>query len=53
MADVVIVGGGFAGVWSAAGAALARGEADLPSTAEERTQAAPAAARGNVKEDAR
>ncbi|TWF80958.1 NADH dehydrogenase [Pseudonocardia hierapolitana] len=32
MADVVIVGGGFAGVWSAAGAALARGDADLRIT---------------------
>lgn len=32
MAHVVIVGGGFAGVWSAAGAALARGEADLRIT---------------------
>ncbi|MEU8401458.1 FAD-dependent oxidoreductase [Nonomuraea sp. NPDC048892] len=29
MAHVVIIGGGFAGVWSAAGAALARREADL------------------------
>ena len=29
MAHVVIIGGGFAGVWSAAGAALARGDADL------------------------
>ncbi|MEU6777575.1 FAD-dependent oxidoreductase [Nonomuraea angiospora] len=29
MAHVVIIGGGFAGVWSAAGAALARGTADL------------------------
>lgn len=28
MAHVVIIGGGFAGVWSAAGAALARGDAD-------------------------
>ncbi|HEY8525460.1 MAG TPA: FAD-dependent oxidoreductase [Acidimicrobiales bacterium] len=32
MARVVIVGGGFAGVWSAAGAALARGDADLRIT---------------------
>ncbi|WP_043635453.1 NAD(P)/FAD-dependent oxidoreductase [Nonomuraea candida] len=32
MAHVVIVGGGFAGVWSAAGAALARGKADLRIT---------------------
>jgi NADH dehydrogenase len=32
MAHVVIVGGGFAGVWSAAGAALARGDADLRIT---------------------
>ncbi|MDA3644517.1 FAD-dependent oxidoreductase [Saccharopolyspora indica] len=32
MARVVIIGGGFAGVWSAAGAALARGEADLRIT---------------------
>ncbi len=32
MPDVVIIGGGFAGVWSAAGAALARGEADLRIT---------------------
>lgn len=32
MAHVVIVGGGFAGVWSAAGAALARGDADLHVT---------------------
>lgn len=32
MAQVVIVGGGFAGVWSAAGAALARGDADLRVT---------------------
>jgi NADH dehydrogenase len=32
MAHVVIVGGGFAGVWSAAGAALARGDADLRLT---------------------
>jgi NADH dehydrogenase len=32
MADVVIIGGGFAGVWSAAGAALARGDADLRIT---------------------
>ncbi|WP_197093887.1 NAD(P)/FAD-dependent oxidoreductase [Nonomuraea sp. SBT364] len=29
---MVIIGGGFAGVWSAAGAALARGEADLRIT---------------------
>jgi NADH:ubiquinone reductase (H+-translocating) len=29
MAHVVIIGGGFAGVWSAAGAALARGDVDL------------------------
>jgi len=29
---VVIIGGGFAGVWSAAGAALARGDADLRIT---------------------
>jgi NADH dehydrogenase len=28
----VIIGGGFAGVWSAAGAALARGDADLRIT---------------------
>ncbi|WP_067138667.1 NAD(P)/FAD-dependent oxidoreductase [Microtetraspora malaysiensis] len=32
MAHVVIIGGGFAGVWSAAGAALARGEGDLRIT---------------------
>ncbi|MBF6541959.1 NAD(P)/FAD-dependent oxidoreductase [Nocardia brasiliensis] len=32
MAHVVIVGGGFAGVWSAAGAALARADADLRIT---------------------
>ncbi len=32
MAHVVIIGGGFAGVWSAAGAALARAEADLRIT---------------------
>jgi NADH:ubiquinone reductase (H+-translocating) len=32
VADVVIIGGGFAGVWSAAGAALARGDADLRIT---------------------
>ncbi|MEV5896200.1 NAD(P)/FAD-dependent oxidoreductase [Nonomuraea fuscirosea] len=32
MAHVMIIGGGFAGVWSAAGAALARGEADLRIT---------------------
>ncbi|MEV0568484.1 FAD-dependent oxidoreductase [Dactylosporangium sp. NPDC050588] len=32
MAHVVVVGGGFAGVWSAAGAALARGAADLRIT---------------------
>jgi NADH dehydrogenase len=32
MAHVVIIGGGFAGVWSAAGAALACGEADLRIT---------------------
>ncbi|MEV0720884.1 FAD-dependent oxidoreductase, partial [Asanoa sp. NPDC050611] len=32
MRDVVIIGGGFAGVWSAAGAALARGRADLRIT---------------------
>ncbi|MFC4048471.1 NAD(P)/FAD-dependent oxidoreductase [Actinomadura syzygii] len=32
MAHVVIIGGGFAGVWSAAGAALARGDADLRVT---------------------
>jgi NADH dehydrogenase len=32
MARVVIIGGGFAGVWSAAGAALARGGADLHIT---------------------
>ncbi|MER7084050.1 NADH dehydrogenase [Saccharopolyspora kobensis] len=32
MAQLVIIGGGFAGVWSAAGAALARGEADLRIT---------------------
>ncbi|KAB1912184.1 NAD(P)/FAD-dependent oxidoreductase [Micromonospora sp. AMSO31t] len=32
MAHVVIIGGGFAGVWSAAGAALGRGEADLRIT---------------------
>lgn len=32
MAHVVVVGGGFAGVWSAAGAALARGDADLRVT---------------------
>jgi NADH dehydrogenase len=32
MAHVVIIGGGFAGVWSAAGAALARGDQDLRIT---------------------
>ncbi|MCA2221106.1 FAD-dependent oxidoreductase [Nonomuraea aurantiaca] len=32
MAHVVIIGGDFAGVWSAAGAALARGDADLRIT---------------------
>ncbi|MGW4965289.1 NAD(P)/FAD-dependent oxidoreductase [Nonomuraea sp. NPDC004186] len=32
MAHVVTIGGGFAGVWSAAGAALARGAADLRIT---------------------
>ncbi|MBB5776853.1 NAD(P)/FAD-dependent oxidoreductase [Nonomuraea jabiensis] len=32
MAHVVIIGGGFAGVWSAAGAALARGAAELRIT---------------------
>jgi NADH:ubiquinone reductase (H+-translocating) len=32
MGHVVIVGGGFAGVWSAAGAALARGDADVRIT---------------------
>ncbi|MFF2020494.1 NAD(P)/FAD-dependent oxidoreductase [Streptomyces sp. NPDC058171] len=32
MAHVVIIGGGFAGVWSAAGAALVRGDADLRIT---------------------
>jgi NADH dehydrogenase len=32
MARVVIIGGGFAGVWGAAGAALARGDADLRIT---------------------
>jgi NADH dehydrogenase len=32
MAHVVIIGGGFAGVWSAAGAALARGDADARIT---------------------
>jgi NADH dehydrogenase len=32
MAHVVIIGAGFAGVWSAAGAALARGDADLRVT---------------------
>ncbi|NUR49471.1 MAG: FAD-dependent oxidoreductase [Hamadaea sp.] len=32
MGHVVIVGGGFAGTWSAAGAALARGDADLRIT---------------------
>jgi NADH:quinone reductase (non-electrogenic) len=32
MGHVVIIGGGFAGVWSAAGAALARGDADLRIT---------------------
>lgn len=32
MAHVMIIGGGFAGVWSAAGAALARGDADLRIT---------------------
>ncbi|MEV4174740.1 FAD-dependent oxidoreductase [Nonomuraea sp. NPDC049709] len=32
MAHVVIIGGGFAGVWSAAGAALACGDADLRIT---------------------
>jgi len=32
VAHVVIIGGGFAGVWSAAGAALARGDAELRIT---------------------
>ncbi len=32
MAHIVIIGGGFAGVWSAAGAALARGDDDLRVT---------------------
>ncbi|MBO2455826.1 FAD-dependent oxidoreductase [Actinomadura barringtoniae] len=32
MAHVVIIGGGFAGVWAAAGAALVRGDADLRIT---------------------
>jgi NADPH-dependent 2,4-dienoyl-CoA reductase/sulfur reductase-like enzyme len=32
MAHIVIIGGGFAGVWGAAGAALARGDADLRIT---------------------
>jgi NADH dehydrogenase len=32
MAHVVIIGGGFAGAWSAAGAALARGAADVRVT---------------------
>lgn len=32
MAHIVIIGGGFAGLWSAAGAALARGEEDLRIT---------------------
>ena len=32
MAHLVIIGAGFAGVWSAAGAALARGDADLRVT---------------------
>jgi NADH dehydrogenase len=32
VAHVVIIGGGFAGVWSAAGAALARGDTDLHIT---------------------
>jgi NADH dehydrogenase len=32
MAHVVIIGGGFAGVWGAAGAALARGDANLRIT---------------------
>ncbi|WP_407559986.1 NAD(P)/FAD-dependent oxidoreductase [Streptomyces sp. 184] len=32
MNHVVIIGGGFAGVWAAAGAALARGDADLRIT---------------------
>ncbi|TCC53829.1 FAD-dependent oxidoreductase [Kribbella capetownensis] len=32
MPHVVIIGGGFAGVWSAAGAALARGDADMRIT---------------------
>jgi NADH dehydrogenase len=32
VARVVIIGGGFAGVWSAAGAALVRGDADLRIT---------------------
>jgi NADH:quinone reductase (non-electrogenic) len=32
MSRVVIIGGGFAGVWAAAGAALARGDADLRIT---------------------
>lgn len=33
MAHVVIIGGGFAGVWSAAGAALARARADIEADA--------------------
>ena len=32
MAHVVIIGGGFAGVWAAAGAALVRGDSDLRVT---------------------
>ncbi|MFG1626084.1 hypothetical protein [Kribbella sp. NPDC049227] len=32
MGHIVVVGAGFAGVWSAAGAALARGHADLRIT---------------------
>ncbi|MFC9996056.1 NAD(P)/FAD-dependent oxidoreductase [Nocardia sp. NPDC127526] len=32
MSHIVIIGGGFAGVWSAAGAALARADADLRIT---------------------
>ncbi|MER6812570.1 FAD-dependent oxidoreductase [Spirillospora sp. NPDC000708] len=34
MAHVVIIGGGFAGVWSAAGAALARARADATAAAD-------------------
>ena len=48
MAHVVIIGGGFAGVWSAAGAALARKDADLRITLD-RAERAPGAAAAPVR----